>query len=119
MVKLVNCHLCKQPFVAHSPNAKYCPGCQKEAKRRNDAEKSKARRAGYASLRNEAKQKKEAVQKPRKQATAIKTVDEYCTGCVYLSRSGDGATNMCDYIGATLTRRPCPAGKGCTERKEG
>ena len=119
MVKLVNCHLCKQPFVAHSPNAKYCPGCQKEAKRRNDAEKSKARRAGYASLRNEAKQKKEAVQKPRKQAPAIKTVDEYCTGCVYLSRSGDGAMNMCDYIGATLTRRPCPAGYGCTVRKEG
>lgn len=46
----------------------------------------------------------------------IKCVDGYCRGCVYLARTGDGS-DWCDYIGITGHKRPCPAGKGCTEKK--
>lgn len=122
MVKAVNCHICRQPFIARSPNAKYCPGCQKEAKRRSDAEHEKRRSAKRAALRNGTKIKNAAPQnpapKPRKQTPTIKTVDEYCIGCTYLIRAGEGSLKACYYIGAIGKRRPCPAGKGCTVRKE-
>ncbi len=39
----------------------------------------------------------------------------YCYMCCYYARS----TESCDYIFMTGKRRPCPAGKGCTERALG
>ena len=124
MARLINCHMCGQPFIAHTPNSKYCPTCSKEARRISNAESAKRKREERAALRNDTQIKKAAQQKPQqkpKPATArptIKTVDDYCIGCAYLMRVGDG-TNACDYIGATEKRRPCPAGTGCTVRKEG
>jgi len=47
----------------------------------------------------------------------IKLVDKHCKGCVYLTRVG--GTAYCDYIGHNDRSRPCPAGKGCTEKKVG
>lgn len=38
--------------------------------------------------------------------------DTYCTGCEYLAKTADV---YCDYLSATGRRRPCEAGKGCTE----
>lgn len=41
--------------------------------------------------------------------------DTWCTGCEFLAKSGDA---YCDYYSAHnwQRRRPCRAGKGCTER---
>lgn len=41
--------------------------------------------------------------------------DTWCTGCEFLAKSGDA---YCDYYSAHNweRRRPCRAGKGCTER---
>ena len=48
-------------------------------------------------------------------------VDEYCCGCIYLTRIDPSIAEImaCDYIEATNKRRPCPAGKGCTVKKTG
>lgn len=125
MVKAVKCQICKQPFIARSPNAKYCPGCQKEAKRRADAEHEKRRQAARAALRNGTKIKKGGETKDgaiaSQQAPTIKLVDAYCVGCTYLTVISCDATNQkaCDYIGATNRCRPCPAGKGCTVKNTG
>lgn len=40
--------------------------------------------------------------------------DTWCTGCEYLAKTADV---YCDYITAAGRRRPCKAGKGCTERR--
>ncbi len=47
----------------------------------------------------------------------VRMVDKHCKGCVYLARVG--GTVCCDYIGPNEHSRPCPAGKGCTEKKAG
>ena len=48
-------------------------------------------------------------------------VDSSCRGCVYLTGVSCDATKhrACFYLVETQTRRPCPAGKGCTVRKTG
>lgn len=51
-------------------------------------------------------------------------VGSYCVGCVYVgyfcSQSAHkGIPEFCQYILTTGHRRPCPAGPGCTARKEG
>ena len=38
---------------------------------------------------------------------------KYCGKCIY-RRKINGHTSTCDYFLLTKTRRPCPAGKGCT-----
>lgn len=47
--------------------------------------------------------------------------DEYCRGCVHLNKlDGYGWFNIawyCNYICDEKHSRPCPAGKGCTEKK--
>lgn len=48
--------------------------------------------------------------------------DEYCRGCVHLNKLDCyGWFNMyawyCNYICDEKHSRPCPAGKGCTEKK--
>ena len=52
--------------------------------------------------------------------TMIKLVDSTCKGCIYLGTLSGGkvGTKFCDYIGFEDKPRPCPAGKGCTVRKE-
>lgn len=45
--------------------------------------------------------------------------DSYCKGCVYNQIAAGDYQTMCVYYLATDKRRPCPAGKGCTVRKEG
>ena len=41
-----------------------------------------------------------------------------CAGCVYLSYMGGGYGVWCDYIGYEGRSRSCPAGKGCTEKRQ-
>lgn len=43
-------------------------------------------------------------------------VSAYCTRCIYLNRAW--GTRVCDYLTITGERRGCPAGDGCTRRKE-
>lgn len=40
--------------------------------------------------------------------------DTWCEGCVFLSKHSNV---YCNYLYITFRRRPCPAGKGCTERR--
>lgn len=40
--------------------------------------------------------------------------DEYCRKCIFYTRTGSVKT--CDYIFMMNKKRPCPPGKGCTER---
>ena len=42
--------------------------------------------------------------------------DKSCIGCVFLYRYGESINYVCEYMLQTETRRPCPAGKGCTVR---
>lgn len=47
-----------------------------------------------------------------------------CVGCRYVGYFGSQSAykeipEFCEYILATGRRRPCPAGPGCTARKEG
>ena len=41
-------------------------------------------------------------------------MDSYCRKCIYYTRTGNVCT--CDYIFVREKKRPCPPGKGCTER---
>lgn len=48
---------------------------------------------------------------------AGKLVDDYCTGCRYLTLGMDADEQsilFCDYYGITKVRRGCPAGANCT-----
>ena len=46
--------------------------------------------------------------------------DEYCDGCIYSQREGGSVgLRICTYYLVTDIRRPCPAGSGCTVRKNG
>ncbi len=40
--------------------------------------------------------------------------DEYCRKCIFYT--GTGSVKTCDYIFMMNKKRPCPPGKGCTER---
>lgn len=44
---------------------------------------------------------------------------KYCRGCkhLYISRNAQERYYACIYILHTHTKRPCPAGKGCTVRE--
>lgn len=44
-----------------------------------------------------------------------KLVDKFCRGCKHLSTNGHAT--FCEYILHTKKKRPCPPGKGCTERE--
>lgn len=43
-----------------------------------------------------------------------------CFGCIYAEAERSGREDLiCTYILKTKKRRPCPAGKGCTVKKQG
>ena len=51
-------------------------------------------------------------------AEAAKNVcDETCEGCMYYAQV-NRLDWFCNYYFKTDKRRPCPAGKGCTVRRE-
>ena len=45
--------------------------------------------------------------------------DSYCKGCIYNGYGVSDTVTLCTYFLATDTRRPCPAGTGCTVKQTG
>lgn len=45
--------------------------------------------------------------------------DKFCKGCIYCQLASGDTMFLCTYFLTTNIRRPCPAGTGCTVRKEG
>ena len=45
--------------------------------------------------------------------------DSYCKGCVYNQQASGDHVTLCTYFLTTDTRRPCPAGSGCTVKQTG
>lgn len=45
--------------------------------------------------------------------------DSYCKGCVYSNRVAGEDILCCVYYFKTNSRRPCPAGSGCTVKEAG
>lgn len=106
------CQICGGIFGAETARKKLCPACresQKVASRKKHDEKY------YTSYKkgNKAKREKEAQKEPSKK---LSICDSYCRGCYYLL-GGDNGLMTCDYFEKADKLRPCPAGKGCTERR--
>lgn len=102
------CKDCGKLMVAVNPQRMICVDCRKERVQKHNAR--------YRDRHREELNRK-AREKAKKELPVVRTVDAYCTGCVYLGRWQRTGLKCCDYFLITDKRRPCPAGEGCTVRK--
>lgn len=98
------CPACGQPFVTSAPNAKYCPVCRDEERRRRDREHKRR----WAEKARAAKAAKADQKKPLPiDRGALGT--KFCKGCRYAMQAGNTQWYNCDYMARAGHRRPCPS----------
>lgn len=100
------CEDCGVLLVNVAPTRKYCYACVKERQREYQRHYKKEKR-----------EKGEQIAK-KPQAPNLNQNKKYCKDCAYWG--GAYINNACcNYIFVEGHSRPCPPGKGCTERVRG
>ena len=108
-----NCEDCGVLLVNVDPHRKLCFECSRKRARAYQREHQKEYREYYQNYK---KKQKEKVGEPA--MCVVNPNKKYCKGCVYWG--GDYENNYCcNYIFIEGHRRPCPPGKGCTEKTLG
>lgn len=105
------CVMCGEPFPPGTfASRKYCYECHLIRIQQRKAEQRERDRV----------RKEQEKLKPKPayiQSGAVNKTDEaYCKGCFYHNTHSDAY--LCNYILRTGRKRGCPAGVGCTERRE-
>lgn len=92
------CEDCGVLMVDVAPMQKYCPVCAKKRVKKNKASyrDRKADKQYMSPISNENA--------------------KYCKGCYYWGGVNVGSV-CCNYIFYEDRKRPCPPGKGCTEKR--
>ena len=102
------CKNCGKLMIAVDPRRLFCVDCRKENVRKHNER--------YRDKHREEINRK-AREKAKKALPVVRTVDEFCDGCIYLGGENRNDLKCCNYFLRTDKRRPCPAGKGCTVRQ--
>ena len=106
------CQDCDDIFDSKSRNTRYCPNCIKKRQSQFAKERNLCKIGGKENAKRIAEKKPIKKEKPKKQSIC----DSFCRGCYYLL-GGNNGLMTCDYFEKADKLRPCPAGKGCTERR--
>ena len=93
------CEDCGVLLVNVVPTRKYCYDCAKK--------RQKVSKKQYRTVKE--KNRKDTV------APIPNPNSKYCKGCIYWGGAYEGY-ETCNYIFIKKHRRPCPAGKDCTEK---
>lgn len=104
-MKTNQCAACGQPFETSAPNAKYCPVCRDEERRRRDREHKRK----WAQKNRIAKQAADTGQKKPEPIDRGTLGTKFCKGCRYAMRVGNAQQYHCDYMARAGRRRPCPS----------
>lgn len=101
------CEGCGVLMTNVPPERKYCYDCVKKRNREYQREYQRQ----YSEVKRE--KRNEKGEKPQKRS--VNPNQKYCEGCVYWG--GCFKSNYCcNYIFIEGHSRPCPPGKGCTEK---
>ena len=106
------CQDCGGDFVSKAKNTRYCPNCIKKRQSQFAKERNLCR-IGHNHNKPRKGEKVVPQETPSKKQSIC---DSYCRGCYYLL-GGNNGLMTCDYFEKADKLRPCPAGKGCTERR--
>ena len=101
-----HCEDCGVLLVNVVSRRKYCYDCAKIRQRENTRRSKKAR------------QGKETPNIKTPQSPLVNPNKKHCTGCAYWGGAYEHNA-CCNYIFVEGHSRPCPPGKGCTERVTG
>lgn len=97
------CVCCGKTIPKAHHKTMYCDECKDIYQRKTQKEYQTEYRE-----RKRAEKAKYAPPKPQE-----KTTDKFCRGCIYFDYY-----KCCNYFLVTGKHRPCPPGKGCTEKKK-